>query len=92
MGLGALIWETDRGRPLATSLERLDDEEDDDLEEDLDEEEWRDELLEEDEDLEDDLDEEEDLATSRMFSERPVVGSTVEASLGLWAQWYPSMM
>jgi hypothetical protein len=44
-------------------------------------------------DLEDDLEEEEDddleedLGTSRMFSSRPVVGSTVESSLGLWAMW-----
>jgi hypothetical protein len=64
------------------------------------EEEWRDELLlldlwdedlEEDldEDLEDDLEEDlcESVGTSRMFSSRPVVGSTVEVTLGLWATW-----
>jgi hypothetical protein len=59
-------------------------------EDDLEELEWREELLEDedDEDLEEDL----DLGTSRMFSSRPVVGSTVETSLGLCEMWYPSMM
>lgn len=71
-------------------------------EEDLEslEEEWREELLLledlEEEDLEDDLDEdleslEEDLedpvGTSRMFNSRPVVGSVVKSTLGLWAMW-----
>jgi chromatin segregation and condensation protein Rec8/ScpA/Scc1 (kleisin family) len=88
MGLGDLICETDRGRPLATSEERLD--EDEDFVEDellCEDEEWRDELLDEDDEDEEDEDLEDDLATSRMFRERPVVGSTVEASAGLWAQW-----
>jgi len=49
-----------------------------------DEEWWRDELLLEDL-LEDLLDL--SLGTSRMLSARPVVGSTVEASLGLWETW-----
>jgi len=79
-GLGALIWEMDRGRPLAMSPvdERL--------------------LLDEEVDLrDDDLEEEEEeedlaLGTSRMFRARPVVGSTVESSLGLCETWYPSMM
>ncbi|KAM0666001.1 hypothetical protein ACQRIU_005345 [Beauveria bassiana] len=66
-----------------------------DLEDDLDEEDDLDDEddFDEDDDLEDDLDddleedEEEDLSegTSRMLSSRPVVGSVVEAMLGLWA-------
>lgn len=32
------------------------------------------------------------LGTSRMFNSRPVVGSTVDGSLGLCETWYPSMM
>jgi len=60
------------------------DDDDDDLEDE------EDDLC--DDDLEDDLDDlEEDLCesvgTSRMFSSRPVVGSTVEVTLGLWAMW-----
>lgn len=58
-----------------------------------------DDLCDEDEDLDEDLDDlceddEEDLSdgTSRMLSSRPVVGSVVDAILGLWATWYPSMM
>lgn len=69
---------------------------------DEDEEECRDEdelllLLDFDEEEEDLCeDEEEDLredfsdlsvGTSRMFSSRPVVGSVVESTLGLWATW-----
>jgi len=91
-GLGDLIWETDRGRPLGMSscrllsrrdslreecLSRDDDEEDECLE---DEEECLEELfsLDELEDLDEDL---LDLSegTSRMFKTRPVVGSVVEA-------------
>jgi hypothetical protein len=80
MGLGAFIWETDSGRPLAISplvLDRL-------LEDEEDEVDLRDDDLEEEEDLV--------LGTSRMFRARPVVGSTVESSLGLCETWYPSMM
>jgi hypothetical protein len=97
-GLGALIWETDRGRPLGMSRESEERSLEEDLEDDLEElllldldEDLEEEDLEEDldEDLEEDL--EEDLrdseATSRMFSSRPVVGSTVESQLGLWATW-----
>jgi len=84
MGLGALIWETDRGRPLGTSIERLWRllwEEDLDSRESL-----RDELLDEEdeEDLDDDL---EARGASKMFRARPVVGSTVDSSLGLWDTW-----
>jgi hypothetical protein len=62
-------------------------------------EEWREELLlldlceEEEEDLceedlcEDEEDLEEPVGTSRMFSSRPVVGSVVDSTLGLWATW-----
>jgi len=100
MGLGAWIWDTDSGRPLGMSTvsdERL---REDRFEEDLWslslslEEECRDELLllDLEEDLDDDLDEEEWRGTSRTFSSRPVVGSTVDSMLGLWATWYPSMM
>jgi hypothetical protein len=69
--------------------EDLDDEEDLDDLESL--EEWREELLllDLDEDLEDLW---ESVGTSRMFSSRPVVGSTTESTPGLWAMWYPSMM
>jgi hypothetical protein len=103
MGLGAWIWETDSGRPLGMSTVRdwrlREDRLEDDLESlSLEEEEERDELLlldlDEDDDLEDleeDFDEEW-CGTSRMFNSRPVVGSTVESTLGLWATWYPSMM
>jgi hypothetical protein len=56
------------------------------LELDLEEEDFEEEDLEEEEDL--DL---EDLvlsdATSRMFRRRPVVGSVVESSPGLWETW-----
>jgi hypothetical protein len=101
MGLGDLIWDVERGRPLGMSrdeerwreercsrllsLWELDDVLEDDFEEDFDEDE---------EVLEDDLDDEEDedLGTSRMLRARPVVGSTVDVTLGLWATWYPSMM
>lgn len=64
-----------------------------DLDDDLEDEEdvLDDEVL--DDDLDDDLDEDleddlcESVGTSRMFSSRPVVGSTVEVTLGLWAMW-----
>jgi len=70
--------------------EDLDEDLEDDLEEDLEEDE--DDF---EDDLEDDLDEEErceeDLGwsreTSRTLSSRPVVGSTMESTLGLWATW-----
>ena len=40
------------------------------------------------EDLEEDFLDEEDLEeTSRMFRTRPVVGSVVESSAGLWETW-----
>lgn len=87
-GFGDWICETESGRPFGMSEVRARDSRRDevgcllelecleelDLEEDL-----------EDEDLEEDL---EDLdATSRMFRTRPVVGSVVESSLGLWETW-----
>jgi hypothetical protein len=119
MGLGAWIWEIDRGRPLGMSTESLElwreDREERDslsleeceellllLEEDL----CEDDLCEEEDDLDEDFDEEEEddfeedledeerdedlwesVGTSRTFSSRPVVGSTVEETLGLWATW-----
>jgi hypothetical protein len=119
MGLGAWIWEIDRGRPLGMSTESLElwreDREERDslsleeceellllLEEDL----CDDDLCEEEDDLDEDFDEEEEddfeedledeerdedlwesVGTSRTFSSRPVVGSTVEETLGLWATW-----
>ena len=73
---------------------------DDDLcDEDLDEEDLEDDLEEDEDDFEDDLEDdleeeercEEDLDgsrdTSRMLSSRPVVVSTVDSTLGLWATW-----
>lgn len=82
----------DRGRPLAMSTVRDDLERCDDFSL-LDDEWWRDEedewclelleCLEEEWEDEDDL----DLGTSRMLSSRPVVGSLVEASLGLCDTW-----
>jgi len=99
MGLGAWIWEMDRGRPLGMSLDDVREERwlREDLCESLsldDEEEWREELLLLDlcdDDEEDLCEEDEDLCepvgTSRMFSSRPVVGSVVDSTLGLWATW-----
>ena len=85
MGLGALICETERGRPLGMSTERLPRDlcDEDDLCESR---EWREELLEEEEEEEEDL-EDLCLGTSRMFRARPVVGSTVDSSLGLCETW-----
>jgi hypothetical protein len=76
---------------------------DDLCDEDLDEEDLEDDLEEDEDDfeddfeddLEDDLEEEErceeDLDgsrdTSRTLSSRPVVGSTMDSTLGLWATW-----
>lgn len=88
----------DRGRPFGTSTDReaRDERWDFSL---LDEEWWRDEDDEDEwclelllEDLEEewwdeDEDEDLDLGTSKMFSSRPVVGSLVEASLGLCETW-----
>lgn len=89
----------DKGRPFGTSTDReaRDERWDFSL---LDEEWWRDEDDEDEwclelllEDLEEewwdeDEDEEDlDLGTSKMFSSRPVVGSLVEASLGLCETW-----
>lgn len=51
--------------------------------EDFEEEEVLEEDLDEEEDLEDDLEE----VTSRMLRTRPVVGSVVESSAGLWETW-----
>jgi hypothetical protein len=102
MGLGALICELERGRPLGMStvsearwrderwllLDVVFEDEDELLDEEEDEDELLDERLD-DLSLDED-DEDEDLpdeGTSRMLSSRPVVGSTVEASLGLWTQW-----
>jgi len=93
MGLGAWIWEVDRGRPLGMSTDRPEARCREDLCLELELElEWCEELL---------LDEECDLllldflldfsdlswGTSRMFSSRPVVGSTVDSSLGLCETW-----
>jgi len=104
MGLGALIWETDSGRPLGMSTDseaRWREERCESLD-DLDDEECLEELLlledlwddeeEEEEDLcederRDDLELTESTGTSKMFSSRPVVGSVVEVTLGLWATW-----
>jgi len=55
--------------------------------EDLDDEVLDDEVLDEEDDLEDLSD-----GTSRIFRERPVVGSVVESWAGSWETWYPSMM
>jgi hypothetical protein len=49
-------------------------------------------LLEEEELLLEDLLEDLSDGTSRMFNMRPVVVSVVEAWLGSWVTWYPSMM
>jgi len=98
MGLGDLICETERGRPLGMSTVRLlsrrdsllDEECFDEEEECLDDEECLEELfseewcLEELDDLEDDDLEDFSLGTSRMFKTRPVVGSVVEACPGSW--------
>jgi len=94
-GFGDLICETESGRPFGTSAW---DERDSLLEECLSfEEECLDELVflsEDDLELvfEETLVEDFSDGTSRMFKARPVVGSVVESSLGLWATWYPSMM
>jgi hypothetical protein len=63
---------------------------DEDLEDDLeeDEDDFEDDFeddLEEEERCEEDLDE--SIDTSRMLSSRPVVGSTMDSTLGLWATW-----
>lgn len=87
-GFGDWICEMESGRPFGMSAVRARDSRRDEvgfllelecLEEELD--------LEED--LEEDLDEDLDLscATSRMFRTRPVVGSVVESSPGLWETW-----
>ena len=99
-GLGDLIWDTERGRPLGMSRFKLlsrrdsfrEDECLDEEEECLDDEECLDELFSEewcldeldDLDDEDDLDEDLPLGTSRMFKTRPVVGSVVDACPGSW--------
>jgi len=65
------------------------------LEEDLCDDDLDEDLEEEDDDLEEDLEDEErwdedlweSVGTSRTFSSRPVVGSMVEVTLGLWATW-----
>jgi len=90
IGLGDLIWETERGRPLGISTERLSRRDSRRLEDDeclsLDDECFDDELLLCDEEcfeeellFDDDL-WEEDLSdgTSRIFKTRPVVGSVVD--------------
>ena len=94
IGFGDWIWDVERGRPLGMSavaardsrreVEDFEDEEwEEDFEDDLEDEE---DLLEE-EDLEEDFLEELDEVTSRMFRTRPVVGSVVESSAGLWETW-----
>jgi len=64
-----------------------------DEEDDLDER-FSEECLEDDDEEEEVLEDLEDFSagTSRMFKTRPVVGSVVEACLGSWETWYPSMM
>jgi hypothetical protein len=46
---------------------------------------WEEDLCDDDDDLWDLLDPSD--GTSRMFNSRPVVGSTVDVTLGLCAQW-----
>jgi hypothetical protein len=105
-GLGDLISETESGRPLGMSTERLrlsrrDSRLEEDDEECLSFEEWDFELEVLDEECFEDRElslEEEDLCedfsegTSRMFKIRPVVGSVVDDCPGSWETWYPSMM
>ncbi len=95
--MGDWIWLLLSGRPFGISAvaardsRRVDDEDLEllDLEEEDDLLELEDLLEEELELLEEDLDEEEEdlLETSRMFRTRPVVGSVVEDSEGLWETW-----
>lgn len=103
MGLGDLIWETERGRPLGISTLRCESRRDS-LREDECEEECDDFELEEclDDELEeclelDELDLDDRLevfstGTSRIFRTRPVVGSVVDGTAGSCETWYPSMM
>jgi hypothetical protein len=106
IGIGDLICETERGRPLGMStakLSRGDSRREEDECFSRDEEcfeEWEDEDLLDEECLEelellwdeDDLLEDFSRGTSRMFNTRPVVGSVVEETAGSWETWYPSMM
>jgi len=105
IGFGDLICETERGRPFGMStdaLSRRDSRREEDECFSRDEEcleEWEDEDLLDEECLEElellwdeDLLEDFSLGTSRMFNERPVVGSVVEETAGSWETWYPSMM
>lgn len=94
IGFGDLICETERGRPLGMSTDKLSRrdsrrEEDEEClsreDEECFDDEWEEDLddeecLEEELLLDEDLWEEEDfsLGTSRMFNTRPVVGSVVE--------------
>jgi hypothetical protein len=92
MGFGDLICDMDSGRPFGMSTESwdtllLDDRCEERCDESL---ECRELLLLDEEWC--DLDECLRCGTSRMFSSRPVVGSTVDGSLGLCETWYPSMM
>jgi len=92
-GLGALICETERGRPFGMSTDKLsrrDSRREEECfsrdEECLEEEELLEEDLEEEELLEDDL-EDFSAGTSRMFNTRPVVGSVVDDWAGSWETW-----
>jgi len=99
IGFGDWICEVERGRPFGMSavardsrreLEELFDDdllEELDLEDDLEEDLLEDEEEDLEEDLEEEEEEEEELETSRMFRTRPVVGSVVEDSEGLWDTW-----
>lgn len=105
IGFGDWIWETDSGRPLGMSTERLRlSRRDSRLEVEelclsLEEEclEERSFLSDDDECfdelvLEEDLEEDFSGGTSRMFKTRPVVGSVVDDCPGSWETWYPSIM
>lgn len=85
MGLGDWICEMERGRPLGMSAVAARDSRR--VEEECLDVGWREEDLEVVDLV--GLEEEEDLeeGTSRMLRARPVVGSVVEASAGLWETW-----
>ena len=95
--MGDWIWETESGRPLGMSTERLRlSRRDSRLDECFSRELCfvEDRLSEEcfDEDVFEDLLEDFSCGTSRMFKVRPVVGSVVDDCPGSWDTWYPSMM
>jgi len=103
MGVGDFICETERGRPFGMSTDMLsrrdsrreEDEcfsRDEECFEECEDEDLLDEECLEELELELLWDEDFSLGTSRMFNERPVVGSVVEETAGSWETWYPSMM